>query len=136
MTTLIPLQPTLVRKFHSLSTSTHLNPLELTLINVSGNFFPENLIFKIFFCNIFSRNFFCNFFRKFFSHIFRKSKKKFEKKGFKKKFFPKKVQPISTNFNPSYQNKTYFTDLPPPIYQRNKQASSVSWKRRCDGEHR
>ena len=95
-----------------ISFSYNFNPLELTSTNVGricfARFFSENFFFqqKIIFANLFFENLFSPFFSKniFFGNYFACFFPK-------KLYFFKKVQPISTRFNLSYQNKIHFNLL-------------------------
>ena len=58
-----PLQPTAIRKFHSLPISTHLNLFQKMLVEIfSGKLFFKKKIFA----NLFCKNFFSFFLRNFF----------------------------------------------------------------------
>ena len=125
-----PLQPTVLRKFHSLPTLTHFNLLQPMLVeNFFTNSFPKNFSKNKFFWNFFSKNkiskffyfseknpktFFAKFILQIFiSHFFskytfrKKFQKKFGKKNSQKEYFPKKISKTkiffkksSTNLNP------------------------------------
>jgi len=109
-----PFQPTVVRKFHSLPTSTQLNLLQPMLVKkISQNFFWKvffanffrNFFFKkgffekLFFENIFTNFYLPTFFKKLLFEIFLFEIFFFEKKVFKTK--KKKFQKSSIHFNQS-----------------------------------
>ena len=110
------LQSIVVRKFNCLPTSTHLNLLQLMLVEIffakffQESFFLTKKISQICFLVIFFSK------KKFFKNIF--FAKNLLKKYISRKKNWKKIE--KNIFNPSYQNKIHFTYLAFSIYYRNK----------------